>query len=70
METASILYTQEEVTEATRLLLEMRENCYFCKEGQAYNDHKRMAKYKALNIALDALGRMEVLHTCPPKSYD
>ena len=58
METASILYTQEEVTEASRLLLEMRENCYFRKDGQTYDDPERMAKYKALNIALDAIGRM------------
>lgn len=70
METASILYTQEEVTEASRMLLLMRENCFFKKDGQAYDDPERMKKYKALNIALDAIGRMGVLHTCPPKSYD
>ena len=70
METALILYTQDEVTEASRLLIEMRENCYFKKDGQIYDDPDRMKKYKALNIALDAIGRMEVLHTCPPKSYD
>ena len=70
METALILYTQDEVTEASRLLIEMRENCYFKKDGQTYDDPDRMKKYKALNIALDAIGRMEVLHTCPPKSYD
>lgn len=44
METASILYTQEEVTEASRMLLLMRENCFFKKDGQTYDDPERMKK--------------------------
>lgn len=70
METAHIMYTDEEITEATQMLLDMRENCYFCKDGQTYDDPDRMKKYKALKIALDAIGRMEVLHTYSPKSYN
>lgn len=54
-------YTSDEITEACRLLLEMRENCLrnpVHGEGE-YNDPKRLAKAKALNIALDAIDRME-----------
>ena len=56
-ETSHVMYTEEEVMEATRLLLDMRDNCI---NGNNYDDPLREKKYKALNIAMDAIGRMPV----------
>lgn len=47
-------YTDEEITEATRLLLEMRDNCV-CKDTDKYDDPLRKEKYNALNMAIDGL---------------
>lgn len=43
-----------DLTEITRLLLEMRENC-IPKAGNAYEDPKRTEKYDALNAAIDLI---------------
>ena len=56
-ETCHVMYTEEEVMEATRLLLNMRDNCI---SANNYHDPLREKKYKALNIAMDAIGRMPV----------
>ena len=42
------------LTEITRLLLKMRDNCAQ-KEGDAYNDPERQAKYEALQAAVDLI---------------
>lgn len=47
---------EEKLTEAYRLLLEMRDNCVKHADDQ-YDDPKRDAKYEALNIAITAMGR-------------
>lgn len=47
---------EEKLTEAYRLLLEMRDNCVK-HENDQYDDPKREAKYEALNIAMAAMGR-------------
>ena len=47
---------EEKLTEAYRLLLEMRDNCVKHADDQ-YDDTKRKAKYEALNIAMAAMGR-------------
>lgn len=47
---------EEKLTEAYRLLLEMRENCAKHADDQ-YDDPKREAKCEALNIAIAAMGR-------------
>lgn len=47
---------EEKLTEAYRLLLEMRDNCVKHADDQ-YDDLKREAKYEALNIAITAMGR-------------
>jgi hypothetical protein len=47
---------EEKLTEAYRLLLEMRDNCVKHADDQ-YDDPKRKAKYEALNIAMAAMGR-------------
>lgn len=47
---------EEKLTEAYRLLLEMRENCAKHADDQ-YDDPKREAKCEALNIAMTAMGR-------------
>lgn len=46
---------EEKLTEAYRLLLEMRDNCVKHEDDQ-YDDPKREAKYEALNIAMDVMG--------------
>lgn len=43
-----------DLTEITRLLLEMRENC-IPKTGDAYEDPNRAEKYDALNAAIDLI---------------
>ena len=43
-----------DLTEITRLLLKMRENCV-PKDGDAYEDQDRDKKYDALNAAIDLI---------------
>lgn len=52
-----------DLTQITRLLLEMRENCALRKEGEAYDDPKRMEKYDALNAAIDLINNPSLLPT-------
>lgn len=52
-----------DLTQITRLLLEMRENCALRKEGEAYDDPKRMEKYDALNAAIDLINNPFLLVT-------
>lgn len=47
---------EEKLTEAYRLLLEMRDNCVKHADDQC-DDPKREVKYEALNIAMAAMGR-------------
>jgi hypothetical protein len=54
MVTMTSAYTDEEITEATRLLLEMRDNC-IRKDTDKYDDPLRKYKYNALNMAIDGL---------------
>ena len=62
-ETMTTVYSEEEVRNALKLLLEMRENCYFRKEDQTYDDPKRMEKYRALQIACAAIGYLPTYKT-------
>lgn len=57
------VYSEEEVRNALKLLIEMRENCYFRRADQAYDDPKRMEKYKALKIACTAIEYMPTYET-------
>ena len=51
-------YAAEDINLAKRLISEMRENC--CKKPtDKYDDPKREQKHHALNIAMDALNRLE-----------
>ena len=43
-----------DLTQITRVLLEIRDNCV-PKDGEAYDDPKRMEKYDALNAAIDLI---------------
>ena len=52
-----------DLTQITRLLHEMRENCALRKEGEAYDDPKRMEKYDALNAAIDLINNPSLLVT-------
>ena len=49
-----------DLTEITRLLLEMRENC-IPKAGNAYEDPNRVEKYDALNAAIDLINNPSML---------
>ena len=49
-----------DLTEITRLLLEMRENC-IPKAGNAYEDPNRAEKYEALNAAIDLINNPSLL---------
>ena len=40
-----------DLTQITRVLLEIRDNCV-PKDGEAYDDPKRMEKYDALKAAI------------------
>ena len=53
-------YTEEEITEATRLLLEMRDNC-IKKDTDKYDDSLRKDKYNALNMAIDGLQYLPIV---------
>ena len=55
-------YTAEEYTEACMLLLEMRDNCLKTYGENEYSDPKKEQKAKALNIALDAIDRIDWKH--------
>ena len=44
-----------DIVRVTQLLLEMRENCAFRKEGETYDDPKRMEKYDALTFVLEEI---------------
>lgn len=52
-----------DLTQITRLLLEMRENCALRKEGEAYDDPKRMEKYDAIDSAIDLINNPSLLVT-------
>ena len=52
-----------DLMQITRLLLEMRENCALRKEGEAYDDPKRMEKYDAINSAIDLINNPSLLVT-------
>lgn len=49
-----------DLTEITRLLLEMRENC-IPKTGDAYEDPNRTEKYDALNAAIDLINNPSMI---------
>lgn len=49
-----------DLTEITRLLLEMRENC-IPKAGDAYEDPNRQEKYDALNAAIDLINNPSMM---------
>lgn len=49
-----------DLTEITRLLLEMRENCV-PKAGNAYEDPNRAEKYDALNAAIDLINNPSII---------
>lgn len=51
-----------DLTQITRVLLEMRDNCV-PKDGEAYDDPKRMEKYDALNAAIDLINNPSLLVT-------
>lgn len=52
-----------DLTQITKMLLEMRENCVSRKEGDAYDDPKRNEKYNALNDAIDLINNPSLLVT-------
>lgn len=51
-----------DLTQVTRILLEMRDNCV-PKDGEAYDDPKRMEKYDAINSAIDLINNPSLLVT-------
>lgn len=59
MEILTSTYTYEELTGATRLLENMRDNCVK-NDTNAYDDPDRGRKYEALSIAIDAIGKLPV----------
>lgn len=52
-----------DLTQITRLLLETRENCALRKEGEVYDDPKRMEKYDAINSVIDLINNPSLLVT-------
>lgn len=50
-----------DLTEITRLLLKMRDNCVRKAEGEAYDDPERKEKYEALNAAIDLINNPSML---------
>ena len=54
MVTLTRAYTDGEITEATRLLLQIRDNCVE-KDTDKYDDPLRKEKYNAMNMAIDGL---------------
>lgn len=65
MEILTPTYTYKELTGATRLLENMRDNC-IKKDTDTYDDPDRERKYEALNIAIDAIKKT----ASHKKSYD
>lgn len=59
MEISTPTYTYKELTGATRLLENMRDNC-IKKDTDTYDDPDRERKYEALNIAIDAIKKLPV----------
>ena len=59
MEISTPTYTYKELTGATRLLENMRDNC-IKKDTDTYDDPDRERKYKALSIAIDAIKKLPV----------
>lgn len=59
MEILTPAYTHEELTGATRLLENMRDNC-IKKDTDAYDDPDRDKKHEALNIAIGAIKKLPV----------
>ncbi len=59
MEISTPTYTYKELTGATHLLENMRDNC-IKKDTDAYDDPDRERKYEALNIAIDAIKKLPV----------
>lgn len=55
--TRSRAYTDEEIAEATKFLLQMRDNC-IKKDTDKYDVPLRKEKYNALNMAIDGLQRL------------
>ena len=51
-----------DLTQITRVLLEIRDNCV-PKDGEAYDDPKRMEKYDALNAVIDLINNPSQLVT-------
>ena len=51
-----------DLTQITRVLLKIRDNCV-PKDGEAYDDPKRMEKYDALNAAIDLINNPSQLVT-------
>lgn len=51
-----------DLTRITRVLLEIRDNCV-PKDGEAYDDPKRMEKYDALNAVIDLINNPSQLVT-------
>ena len=51
-----------DLTQITRVLLEIRDNCVL-KDGEAYDDPKRMEKYDALNAVIDLINNPSQLVT-------
>ena len=51
-----------DLTQITRVLLEIRDNC-LPKDGEAYDDPKRMEKYDALNAVIDLINNPSQLVT-------
>lgn len=53
-----------DLTQITRILLEMRDNCV-PKDGDLYDDPKRKEKYEALKAAIDLIGNPSQMVTMP-----
>lgn len=51
-----------DLTQITRVLLEIRDNCV-PKDGEAYDDPKRVEKYDALNAVIDLINNPSQLVT-------
>jgi hypothetical protein len=50
-----------DLTEITRLLLKMRDNCVRKAEGEAYDDPERKEKYEALEAAIDLINNPSMM---------
>lgn len=50
-----------DLTEITRLLMKMRDNCVRKAEGEAYDDPERKEKYAVLDDAIDLINNPSLL---------